>query len=31
MYDLYDNITARLRSSGDYLWPLERSRAVILS
>jgi putative oxidoreductase len=22
MFDLYDNITARLRASGDYLWPL---------
>jgi putative oxidoreductase len=22
MFDSYDNITARLRSSGDYLWPL---------
>ena len=22
MFDLYDNLTARLRSSGDYLWPL---------
>jgi putative oxidoreductase len=22
MYDLYDNLTARLRTSGDYLWPL---------
>ncbi len=22
MYDAYDNLTARLRASGDYLWPL---------
>ena len=22
MIDAYDNITARLRASGDYLWPL---------
>ena len=22
MFDAYDNITARLRASGDYLWPL---------
>jgi putative oxidoreductase len=22
MFDMYDNITARLRASGDYLWPL---------
>ena len=22
MYDAYDNVTARLRASGDYLWPL---------
>lgn len=22
MYDLYDNLTARLRAAGDYLWPL---------
>lgn len=22
MYDSYDNLTARLRASGDYLWPL---------
>ena len=22
MFDLYDNLTARLRASGDYLWPL---------
>ena len=22
MFDTYDNITARLRASGDYLWPL---------
>lgn len=22
MYDTYDNVTARLRSSGEYLWPL---------
>jgi putative oxidoreductase len=22
VFDLYDNLTARLRSSGDYLWPL---------
>ncbi len=22
MFDSYDNITARLRTSGDYLWPL---------
>jgi len=22
MFDLYDNVTARLRTSGDYLWPL---------
>ncbi len=22
MYDIYDNLTARLRASGEYLWPL---------
>jgi putative oxidoreductase len=22
MFDVYDNVTARLRASGDYLWPL---------
>ncbi|MDH3788910.1 MAG: DoxX family protein [Xanthomonadales bacterium] len=22
MFDLYDNVTARLKTSGDYLWPL---------
>ena len=22
MFDAYDNMTARLRVSGDYLWPL---------
>ena len=22
MYDLYDNLTARLRASGEYVWPL---------
>ena len=22
MFDAYDNVTARLRASGDYLWPL---------
>ena len=22
MFDMYDNLTARLRASGDYLWPL---------